>query len=199
MPLLLCSSKGELVHLFFFLLIPQERKRSAHYSCRKNYTGHLSPNHYRERVELELWFAAFRPEIQWQNQAGNRLVAASAVPAATTAASFASLVTVPAEHRSVASRFKRHRSRLATPRADYGCTLRRSGTKAGTPLARLLCHTACLAALGGRVTAFLEKCLIGSCKDEILSTIATSELNVFGHGSPSMDVRIVQSIRHFAH
>jgi hypothetical protein len=48
----------------------------------------------------------------------------------------------------------------------------------------LLCLTARLAALGGRITAFLKERLIRSGERKILSTITARELNIAGHGSP---------------
>jgi hypothetical protein len=55
-------------------------------------------------------------------------------------------------------------------------------TGASPTLFALLCLTARLAALGGRITAFLEKRLIRSGEREILSTVTARKLNISGHG-----------------
>ena len=63
----------------------------------------------------------------------------------------------------------------------------RTITGASPTLFALLCLTARLAALGGRITAFLKKRLIGSGERKILSTIAASELHISGHWYPRGD------------
>jgi hypothetical protein len=65
-----------------------------------------------------------------------------------------------------------------------------------------LCHTARLATLGSRVTAFLEERLIGSGEGKILPAIAASKLNISGHGSPRADCTahfIIFRVRIFLH
>ena len=54
----------------------------------------------------------------------------------------------------------------------------------GIPLCALFCLTAGLAPLWNRVTAFLEKRLIGSAEGKILPTVAASNLHISGHSSP---------------
>jgi hypothetical protein len=58
----------------------------------------------------------------------------------------------------------------------------RTVTGASPTLFALLCLTARLAALGGRITAFLEKRLIRSGERKVLSTITARKLNISGHG-----------------
>jgi len=55
---------------------------------------------------------------------------------------------------------------------------------ASPTLFALLCLTARLAALGGRITAFLKERLISGGERKILSTIAARKLNISGHGCP---------------
>lgn len=117
------------------------------------------------------------------------LVAADATAsaaAAPAAASFARLIAVAAENRSVAAWLKRYRCGLAAARTDHGCSLRRSRAIAGTPtLIIFLCHTARLAALGRRITTLLKECLIGSGEGKVLPAIAACKLNISGHGVSS--------------
>ena len=110
--------------------------------------------------------------------------AAARIAAATAAAALASLVAIPAIYRTVATRFKRHCCRLSATRTNHRCSLCRSRTVAGAPLIVLLCLTASLATLWGRVAAFLKERLISSGEGEILPAIAARKLNVSGHGSP---------------
>ena len=60
----------------------------------------------------------------------------------------------------------------------------RTITGASPTLFALLCLTARLAALGGRITAFLKERLISSGERKILSTITARKLNISGHGCP---------------
>src|ERR1039457_6413355 len=101
-----------------------------------------------------------------------RMAAAARTAAATTAAAFARLVAIPAEHRTIATRFKRHCCRLAATRTNHRCSLCRSRTVAGPPLVVLLCLTAILATLWGRITTFLKERLISSGEGEVLPAIA---------------------------
>jgi hypothetical protein len=110
------------------------------------------------------------------------LLPGAARTAAATA--LARLVTIPAVDRSVATRFKWHCCRLAATRTNHRCTLCRSRTVAGPPLVVLLCLTASLATLWGRITTFLKERLISSGEGEVLPAIATRKLNISGHGSP---------------
>jgi hypothetical protein len=112
---------------------------------------------------------------------GNLLPAAARTAAA---AAFSRLVTIPAIDRSVATRFKWHCCRLAATRTNHRCTLCRSRTVAGPPLVVLLCLTASLATLWGRITTFLKERLISSGEGEVLPAIAARKLNISGHGSP---------------
>jgi hypothetical protein len=59
---------------------------------------------------------------------------------------------------------------------------------ASPTLFALLCLTARLAALGGRITAFLEERLIRSGEREILSTVAARKLNISGHGVSFVEI-----------
>jgi hypothetical protein len=115
---------------------------------------------------------------------------APAASAASTA--FPRLVAVPAIDRAVATRLKRYGCWLTAPRTNHRSSLCRSRTVARPPLIVLLCLTARLATLRGRVTTFLKERLIRSGKRKILSAIATRELNIAGHESPYGDC-IVQS------
>ena len=119
--------------------------------------------------------------------ARNALSPAAARTSATTAAALAGLVAIPAKDRAIATWFERHCCRLAATRANHRCTLCRSRTVAGTPLVVLLCLTAILATLWGRVTAFLKERLISSGEGEVLPAIAARKLNISGHGSPRGD------------
>ena len=113
-------------------------------------------------------------------------VAAARTAAATTAtaAALARLVAIPAEDRAIATRFKRHCCRLTATRTNHRCSLCRSRTVAGAPLIVLLCLTAILATLWGRITTFLKERLISSGEGEVLPAIAARKLNISGHGSP---------------
>src|ERR1035438_1461020 len=111
----------------------------------------------------------------------------TAAASATTAAALARLVAVPAKYRAIAARLKRHCCRLSATRANHRCSLCWSRTVAGAPLIVLLCLTAILATLWGRITAFLEERLISRCEREVLSTVAARKLNISGHVSPRGD------------
>ena len=115
------------------------------------------------------------------------LTAASARSSAATAAALARLVAIPAKDRAIATRFKRHCCRLAATRTNHRCSLCWSRTVAGAPLIVLLCLTAILATLRGRITTFLKERLISRCEREVLSTIAARKLNISGHVSPRGD------------
>ena len=112
------------------------------------------------------------------------LTTAAARTSAAAAAAFARLVAVPAKHRAITARLKRHCCRLTASRTNHRCSLCRSRTVAGSPLIVLLCLTACLTTLWGRVTAFLEERLISGGKAEVLPAIAARKLYISGHGSP---------------
>ncbi len=60
----------------------------------------------------------------------------------------------------------------------------RTITGASPTLFALFCLTARLAALGGRITAFLKERLISSGEREILSTVTARKLNISGHVCP---------------
>ena len=115
------------------------------------------------------------------------LTTAAARTSAAAAAAFARLVAVPAKHRAIAARLKRHSCRLAATRTNHRCSLCRSRTVAGSPLIVLLCLTASLATLWGRVTTFLKERLISSGEGKVLPAIAARKLNISGHGSPRGD------------
>jgi len=110
--------------------------------------------------------------------------AATRTAAATTTAAFARLVAVPAEDRTIATRFKRHCCRLAATRTYHRCSLCWGRTVAGASLVVLFCLTASLTTLRGRITAFLEERLISGGKAKVLPAIAARKLNISGHGSP---------------
>ena len=105
------------------------------------------------------------------------------------AAAFSCLVAVPAKYRAIAAWFKWNSRWLATAGADYRCAMgwSRTITGASPTLFALLCLTARLAALGGRITAFLKERLISSGERKILPTITASELHISGHGYPRRD------------
>ena len=115
----------------------------------------------------------------------SRISLVAAAPS-SAAAAFTSLVAVPAKHRAIAAWFKRYSRWLAAAGADHRCSMgwSRTITGASPTLFALLCLTARLAALGGRITAFLEERLIRSGERKILSTITARKLNIAGHGSP---------------
>ena len=117
-------------------------------------------------------------------QSEKLLTVASARSAAAAAAALARLVAIPAIDRSIATRLKRHCCRLAATRTNHRCSLCRSRTVAGTPLIVLLCHTAILATLRGRVTTFLKERLISSGEGKVLPAVTARKLNISGHGSP---------------
>ena len=112
-----------------------------------------------------------------------------AAGACSSAAAFACLIAVAAKHRAIAARFKWNSGWLAAAGADYRCSMGwcRTITGASPTLFALLCLTARLAALGGRITAFLKKRLICSGERKILSTVTARKLNISGHGSPRGD------------
>jgi hypothetical protein len=95
---------------------------------------------------------------------------------AASAAALARLVAIPAKHRPVAAWFKWNCCRLTAAGTDHRRSLCRSRTVAGTSptLVVLLCHTARLAPLGGRVAAFLKERLISSGEGKVLPAIAAS-------------------------
>ena len=113
--------------------------------------------------------------------------AAAARTAAAGAAALARLIAIPAEDGAIATRFKGHCCRLSATRTNHRCSLCRSRTVAGAPLVVLLCLTAILATLWGRITAFLEERLISSGEGEILPAIAARKLNISGHVGPRGD------------
>ncbi len=104
--------------------------------------------------------------------------------AAATPAALSCLVAVPAKDRSITTRFKRHCCRLTATRTNHRCSLCWGRTVAGASLVVLLCLTAILTTLRGRVTAFLEERLISGGKAEVLPAIAARKLYISGHGSP---------------
>ena len=126
-------------------------------------------------------------------------------PAATSAAASTTLLcleAVAAEHRTIASRFKRNRSLLAAARANYCCSrgcaraittapaavAASAATKAAaatTSLVGLLGLSARLAALRRRISPFLEERLVSSSKSKFPSAVATGKLQISSHcGSP---------------
>jgi hypothetical protein len=127
-----------------------------------------------EEVRFEAEHGAIEPVL---------LITARARAAAGT---FTGLVAVPAKYRSVASWLKRNSRGLSAAGANHRCAMGRCRTIPGASptLFALLCLTARLAALGGRITAFLKERLIRSGERKILSTITARKLNIAGHGSP---------------
>ena len=113
-------------------------------------------------------------------------VALSATTTRAASGAFACHIAVPAKHRAVTAWFKGNSRWLAAAGANHRCAMGRSRTIPGASptLFALLCLSARLAALGGRITAFLKERLIRSGEREILSTVAARELNIAGHGSP---------------
>jgi hypothetical protein len=127
-------------------------------------------------------------QIVGKNRMLITLITTACAPATRArATSLASLVAIPAEDGTVAARFEGHGGWLTAAGTDHRCTLRRSRTVATTATRTLivfLCHPARFAPLWGRVAALLEKRLIRSGEGKVLPTIAASELNIAGHGSP---------------
>ena len=136
---------------------------------------------------FQLWlFASEEVRPGRQTAITTAEIALIAATPSAAAASFTCLVAVPAKHRAVAAWFKRNSRWLAAAGADYRCAMGRCRTIPGASptLFALLCLTARLAALGGRITALLKERLISSCERKILSTITARKLNIAGHGSP---------------
>jgi len=108
-------------------------------------------------------------------------------PTSSGAASFARLVAIPAEDRAISAWLKWNSRWLTAAGTNHRCAMGwcRTITGASPTLFALLCLTARLAALGGRITAFLEERLISSGERKILPTIAASELHISGHGKSS--------------
>jgi hypothetical protein len=126
-------------------------------------------------------------QIVGKNRMLMTLITTACAPATCArATTFASLIAIPAEDGTVAARFEGHGGWLTAAGTDHRCTLRRSRTVATATrtLIVLLRHTARLAPFRGRVAALLEKRLISSGEGKVLPTIAASELNIAGHGSP---------------
>ena len=91
---------------------------------------------------------AANPERVIGEREGDSIASASAPSAgAATTAALSCLVAIPAEHRPIATRFKRYGCWLSAPRADHRRPLCRSRTVSttGTPLIIFLCHPARLA------------------------------------------------------
>jgi hypothetical protein len=98
------------------------------------------------------------------------------------------LVAIPAVHRTIAARLKRHGGLLAAAGTDHcRSSCLRSLVSSATAAARLgfLCLTTGLAALGRGIAAFLEERLIFARKGEFLTTVATGELQIASHGESS--------------
>ena len=128
---------------------------------------------------------------------GEGLVARACAGAASSAASFAGLVTVPAEDGAIAARLEGYGGGLAASRADDGRALGRSGTitcTAASLLVVLLCQAAGLAPFRGGEAALLEERLIRSGEGKVLPAVAARELNIAGHVSPRW--RLVHSLYH---
>jgi hypothetical protein len=128
-------------------------------------------------------------EVGLRRESKLRLASAVSETAASAAAPLARLVAVPAKHRAVATRLKRYSCGLATTRTNHRCTLRWSRTVPGAPttLIVLLCLTASLTTLWGRITTFLKERLIRSGEGEVLPAVTTRKLHISGHGSPRRD------------
>ena len=152
----------------------------------------LAPGEHSGLV-LELLREEFRSDARGSSQDPEevQLVATASATRASAggAIALAGLVTIAAIHRTITAWFERHGCWLTAAGTDHGCSLCRSRTVAGTStsLVVLLCHTARLATLWSRVTAFLKERLISSGEGKILPAIAASELYVAGHGSPRAD------------
>jgi len=129
----------------------------------------------RPRALRELPLQSSNPELDSGSEPTLVTAAAARSPgacAAACAAAFTRLVAVPAKHRPIATRLKRHCCRLAATRTNHRCSCGRSRTVAGAPLVLLLCLTAILATLRGRITTFLEERLICSGEGKVLPAIA---------------------------
>jgi len=123
-----------------------------------------------------------------ETELGNDVSLIATAARACTAA-LTCLVAVPAKYRTITAWFKWNSRWLAAAGADHWSAMGRSLpiTGASPTLIALLCHTARLAALGGRITAFLEERLIRSGERKFLSTIAARKLHISGHGCPRGD------------
>jgi len=138
---------------------PKRSTKSAH----RRTLGELPLPSSNPGLDVEDW-------IRWHLVTAAATGSASASAATTRA--FARLVAVPAKHRTIAARLERHSCRLAATRTNHRCSCGRSRTVAGAPLVLLLCLTASLATLRGRITTFLEERLISSGEGEVLPAIA---------------------------
>jgi len=128
------------------------------------------------------------------------VVAAASTTAAAAGTTLLRLEAVAAEHRTIASRFKRNRSLLAAARTNYCGS--RCGTSAITAapaaavaataatteaataasgLVGLLGLSAGLAALRRRISTFLEERLVSSSKSKFPSAVATGKLQISSH------------------
>jgi hypothetical protein len=127
----------------------------------------------------------------------SRFLAPAISEATTTAtAPLTRLIAIPAKHRAIATRFKRYGCGLATSRTNHRSTLRWSRTVTGTPatLIVLLCLTASLAPLWGRITTFLKERLIRRGESKVLPAVTTRKLHISGHGSPRGDCTAQQAV-----
>ena len=127
------------------------------------------------------------------------VVAAASTAAATAGTTLLRLEAITAEHRTIASRFKRNRSLLAAARANYrssrGCAraittapaavaataAATESTTATSGLVGLLGLPAGLAALRRRISTFLEERLVSSSKSKFPSAVATGKLQISSH------------------
>jgi hypothetical protein len=119
---------------------------------------------------------------------GSLLVATAARAGAAT---FPCLIAVTTKYGTITAWFKWNSGGLAAAGADNRCSMGgRSLAIAGASptLFALLCLTARLAALGGRITAFLKERLISSGERKVLSTVTARKLNISGHGVSSNEI-----------
>jgi hypothetical protein len=142
-------------------------------TMRREIYRHNNPDRS-HKSSASVWFAHLESETQYGNRIRDSLLATAGAraSAATATAALASLVAVPAKHRSIATRLKRHCCRLAATRTNHRCSLCWSRTVAGAPLVLLFCLTAILATLRGRITTFLKERLIRSGEGKVLPAIA---------------------------
>jgi len=146
------------------------------------------------KKKAAMWPIPFLIVVSWivvrQEKLSLRtIVSLIATAARTCTAAFTCLVAVPAKYRAITAWFKWNSRWLAAAGADHRCAMGRSLpiTGASPTLVALLCHTARLAALGGRITAFLKKRLIRRGERKFLSTITARKLHISGHGCPRAD------------
>ena len=156
--------------------------------------AHLDKQHHKQAHKLSRASeidSETQSDLQCKAARSGNLVAATAARRSAAATSFARLIAIPAEHRTVTTRFKRNRRGLSAPGTNYRGPLGRSRTITGASLFTLFCQPASFATLGGGKSTFLKERLIGGSKCEILPAIAARKLNISGHLEPPVNCTVI--------